>query len=228
RAARRLPLPARQTVYGWLGVAWGAFALNVAFLVFLSLWYPPESWGPWTYVQETRYFGLNMAIVTAVLVFLLCWRGTPAPRYVRYALYALSLFLFGHAYAFAPFKYRVNEPVAPSEPLATAAVVQQRVRNAPGPVVFASDQVHNYWDNVPVTSMGMFGAMGGASIIHVDSLVRSHPCTRPITVLVAVVYNPPAGLEALYRQGNARQVGTVGEGIPLMQLSLTPTPAQAP
>ena len=227
-AARRLPGAARQTVYGWLGVAWGAFALNVAFLVFLSLRYPPESWGPWTYVQEVRYFGLNMAIVTAMLVFLLFWRATPAPRYVRYGLYALGVVIFGHAYAFAPFKYRVNEPVAPSEPLATAAVVHQLVRDTPGPVVFASDQVHNYWDNVPVTSMGMFAAMGGASIIRVDSLIRSHPCTRPVTVLVAIVHAPPPGLETLYREGNARQVGTVGEGIPLMQLSLSPTPAQAP
>ncbi len=226
-ATKRLNEKARRVIYIWLGATWLAFLLNVAFMVFLSLRYPPESWGPWTYVQEIRYFALNMAITSAVLIFLLFWKGSPLPKYVRYGLYAVSIVVFAHSYAFGSFKKWVHESITPSEPLQTAAVVHRLVRENPGRVVFASDQVHNYWGNVPVTSMGMFGAMGGASIIHVEPLMKSHHCSKPVTVLVAIVHALPAGLDEFYRECKARQVGTVGEGIPLMQLSLPVTTAHS-
>jgi hypothetical protein len=209
-------------VYGWLGVAWGSFLLNVAFLVFLSLRYPPESWGPWTYVQEIRYFALNMVTVAAMLVFAACWKGSPVPRPLRYAQYAVAILVAVHAYAFAPFKSRVHEPVAPSQPFATAAQVHEQVRKARGPVVFATDQVNNYWDVIPMTSMGIFGAMGGAPIIQVATLMEAQPCSEPVTVLVVLANGHRAGIDDFYRRYNARQVGTV-DGVPLMQLSLPAT-----
>ncbi len=221
-AARRLDGPARNVVYGWLGVAWGSFLLNVAFLVFLSLRYPPESWGPWTYVQEIRYFALNMVTVAAMLVFAACWKGSPVPRPLRYAQYAVAILVAVHAYAFAPFKSRVHEPVAPSQPFATAAQVHEQVRKARGPVVFATDQVNNYWDVIPMTSMGIFGAMGGAPIIQVATLMEAQPCSEPVTVLVVLANGHRAGIDDFYRRYNARQVGTV-DGVPLMQLSLPAT-----
>jgi hypothetical protein len=226
-AARRLEKPARQVVYGWLGLTWGSFVLNIAFLVFLSLRYPPESWGPWTYVQEIRYFALNMVTVGAMVVFLACWKGTPVPRFLRYVQYGVVIFIGAHAYAYASFKHRVHESITPSEPFTTAEVVYEQVRKAPGPVVFATDQVNNYWDVIPMTSMGIFGAMGGAAIIKADALVQSPRCSEPVTVLVAIVNAPPPGLDSLYSTYNARQVGTVGigfkEGIPLMQFTLPAT-----
>ncbi len=227
RSARRLAEPARRVVYAWFAMSWVAFLLNVAFMVFLSLRYPPEAWGPWTYVQETRYFSLNMAIVSSILLFLLFWKDRPASPYVRYAFYGLAIFIYVHAYAFAPFKNWLNKPVAVSQPLATAAVVQQLVHSNPGPVVFASDQIHDYWVNAPMNMIGMYVAMGGAALTHIDTLVKSYACTKPVTVLVAIAGTPPPGLETLYREGNARQVGTIGGGIPLMQLSLPPTRGQA-
>jgi hypothetical protein len=231
RAARRLDQPGRQIFYGWLGVVWGSFLLNIAFLVFLSLRYPPESWGPWTYVQEIRYFALNMVTVAATVVLLACWKGSPVPRFLRYAQIILAILVGVHAYAHAPFKSRVKEPVTPSEPFSTASVVYERVRQAPGPVVFATDQINNYWDVIPMTSMGIFGAMGGGAILKADALVQSPRCSAPVTVLVVIVHTAPPGLDELYRKYNARQVGTVGkgikEGLALMEFTLPATMAPA-
>jgi hypothetical protein len=226
-AARRLEKHGKQVVYGWLGVVWGSFLLNIAFLVFLSLRYPPESWGPWTYVQEIRYFALNMVMVAAMVVFLACWKGSPVPRFLRFVQTAVAILVGVHAYAHASFKNRVHEPITPSDPFATASVVHERVRKAPGPVVFATDQVNNYWDVIPMTSMGIFGAMGGGAIITADALLQSPRCSAPVTVLVAIVHVAPPGLDSLYSKYNARQVGTVGagikEGIPLMEFTLPAT-----
>jgi hypothetical protein len=222
RTVQHLNRPARQLLSLWLGVAWLSFWLNIAFMVFLSLKYPPESWGPWTYVQEVRYFSLNMSIVSGLLLFLIFWKGSPVPQFSRNLLYGVAVLVFIHAYVFGNFKHRVHEPTAYNEPLSTAAVVQQLVRNTPGQVVFASDHLHNYWGGAPASSMGMFGAMGGVAITHINSLIDSTPRSEPITVLAAVVETTPASLQTLYRERNARQVGIVG-GIPLMQFTLPAT-----
>lgn len=213
----------KQLLYGWLGLALLSFLVNILFMIFLSLRYPPEAWGPWTYVQEIRYFGLNMAIVSSLLVFLLFWKDWPFSKYGRYALKTMAVVIFLYSYAFGLFKIRANEKVYPNESLQTASAIQQWVKDSPRQVVFISDQVHNYWDNVPVTSMGMYGAMAGASIGHIQTLLKPYHCSQPITVLVAIVYAPPPGLEELYRSGNAQQVGTIGQNIPLMRLTLPAT-----
>jgi hypothetical protein len=225
--ARKTTTYARQVLYTWLWVAFLAFWLNILFMVFLSLRYPPEQWGPWTYVQEVRYFGLNMAISCSLLMLVLFWKYRAIPKYLQYGLKAIALVIFAQGYAFGTFKYRVNEPIAPNEGLQIAAVMKHWVENSPGRVVLATDQVHNYWGNGDlVASMAIYGAIGGASICHIEPFIRSHYCSEPVTVLVALVYNtPPPGLDQLYREGNARQVGTVGKGIPLMRLSF---PATAP
>jgi hypothetical protein len=158
-----------------------------------------------------------------MLLFLLYWKYWPFSKYGRYVLKSIALVIFVYSYSFGTFKVRINEQVRPNESLQTASTLQQWVKTHPRKVAFFSDQVHNYWDNVPVTSMGMYGAMAGAPIGHIGNLLKPYRCTDSVTVLVAIVYDPPQGLEELYRAGKAKQVGIVGQGIPLMELTLQPT-----
>jgi hypothetical protein len=223
RVTRKFNAEAQRVIFVWLGVALAAFMLNIAFMILLSLRYPPEKWGPWTYVQEVRYFGLNMAIASSLVMLFAFWRDSPWPKYVRYGLVAISLVIFAHGYAYGNFKSAVPIEITPNEPLELSAVLRKWVQNSPGRVVLATDQVHDYWSNERgVASMGMYGAMAGASFCHIDHLIQSRYRSKPITVLVAIVSTPPAGLEQFYREHQAQQIDTLGQ-IPLMRLTLPAT-----